>query len=129
MRQYTKSMLKLKEDNDRNYAADISGKNDTASQIINKTKQEHSDADSVTIPSNEVDGNSSTQTSTIEITNNGSQTDNEIRKMANALKAQGLTANFKVNLNNESKEDRVATLLENSVSFSKREFMKTFNLL
>lgn len=129
MKQYKKPMVRLKEDNDRNYAADISGKNDTASQIINKTKQEHSDADSVTIPSNEVDGNSSTQTSTIEVTNNGSQTDNEIRKMANALKSQGLNANFKVNLNNESKEHRVANLLENSVSFSKREFMKTFNLL
>lgn len=121
---YFKKDIVLKEDNERNYAASTDASNDTASEIVNKTKQEHSDADAVTIPGKEIDGSSSTQVATVNVQNTPQDLQNA-QKIARTLQSQGQDVNFKVNLNNSVKKD--GKLIE-SVTFTKEElgkFLKT----
>ena len=121
---YFKKDIVLKEDNERNYAASTDASNDTASEIVNKTKQEHSDADAVTIPGKEIDGSSSTQVATVNVQNTPQDLQNA-QKIARTLQSQGQDVNFKVNLNNSVKKD--GKLIE-SITFTKEElgkFLKT----
>jgi hypothetical protein len=117
---YSKRNLKLKEDVERNYAASTDSVNSTPSQIVNDTKAKHSDATAVTIDGNEMDGNASTQTATVEVGNTPNELNNA-QRMARTLSNQGINTNFKVNLNN-SKE--VSGELVESVTFCKGELSK-----
>lgn len=114
---YYKRDLVLKEDNERNYAASTDSANATPSELVNKTKQEHSDADAVTIPGKEMDGNSGTQVATVNV-NNTPQDLQNAQKMARTLQSQGQDVNFKVNLNNSY--SREGNIMEN-VTFTKKE--------
>jgi hypothetical protein len=121
---YYKKDIVLKEDNDRNYAASTDASNATPSELVNKTKQEHSDADAVTIPGKEMDGNTSTQVATVNVQNTPQDLQNA-QKMARTFQAQGQDVNFKVNLKNSVQ--REGNLVE-SVTFTKGElgkFLKT----
>ena len=118
-RTYFKRDLVLKEDNERDYAASTASSNASPSEIVNKTKSEHSDADSVTIPGNEMDGNGSTQTTTVDVHNTPQDLQNA-QKIARTLKSQGQDVNFKVNLNNSM--EREGSLVE-SVTFTKGELV------
>jgi hypothetical protein len=108
----------LKEDNNKNYAADTDSSNATPSELVNQTKREHSDADSVTIPGQEIDGNTQTQVSTVNI-DNTPQSLNNAQKMARTFQQQGQDVNFKVNLHNEYKPQ--GTPIVEGVTFTKRE--------
>jgi len=117
---YTKRSILLREEEDRNYAASTDHANATPSQIVSDTKAKHSDATAVTVDSNEIDGNTSTQTTTVEVDNTPEGLNNA-QKMARTLKGQNIDANFKVNLNNSRKIE--GSLVE-SVTFSKGELSK-----
>jgi hypothetical protein len=108
----------LKEDNNKNYAADTDSSNATPSELVNQTKREHSDADSVTIPGQEIDGNTQTQVSTVNI-DNTPQSLNNAQKMARTFQQQGQDVNFKVNLHNGYKPQ--GTPIVEGVTFTKRE--------
>ena len=113
----------LREDAEKNYAASTDGTNSSASDIVNKTKQEHSDADSVTIPGKEIDGSSSTQVATMNVNNTPQELQNA-QKMARTLQSQGQDVNFKVNLRNSY--ERNGNIVE-GVTFTKnelREFLR-----
>lgn len=121
---YYKKNLILKEDEERNYAASTDSFNATPSELVNKTKQEHSDADAVTIPGKEIDGDSNSQVATVNVNNTPSDLRNA-QKMAKTFQSQGQDVNFKVNLHNSFK--REGSLVE-GVTFTKRElvsFLKT----
>lgn len=117
---FRKGMLKLREDVERNYAADTSAATSSPSQIVQNTKSKHSDADSVTIPSSEMDNNSSTSTATVEVNNDSASLQNA-QKIARDMKAHGQDANFKVRLNNSF--ERKGRVVEN-VTFSKKELIE-----
>ena len=122
-RTYYKRQLMLREDAEKNYAASTDGTNSSASDIVNKTKQEHSDADSVTIPGKEIDGSSSTQVATMNVNNTPQELQNA-QKMARTLQSQGQDVNFKVNLRNSY--ERNGNIVE-GVTFTKnelREFLR-----
>lgn len=114
---YLKQDIRLKEDTDRNYAVTTDCSNASPSELINKTKAEHSDADSVTIPGKEMDGDSNTQVATVNI-NNTSQDLQNAQKMAKTFQSQGQDVNFKVNLHNSVQ--REGNLVE-CVTFTKKE--------
>lgn len=122
---YYKKNLILKEDNERNYAASTDAANASPSELVNKTKQEHSDADAVTIPGKEMDGNTSTQVSTVNV-NNTPQDLQNAQKMAKVFQSQGQDVNFKVNLHNGY--EREGSLVE-GVTFTKKELVNFFNNL
>lgn len=118
---FFKKDLKLREDVDKNYAASTNSVNASPSELVNKTKSEHSDADSVTITGNEIDGDSSTQTTTVDINNTPSDLQNA-KKIARSLKTQGIDANFKVNLNNSKKFE--GNIISEGITFTKEELTK-----
>lgn len=109
-RTFLKKDIVLKEDTEKNYAASTKSSNASPSEIVNKTKQEHSDADAVTIPGKELDGSASTQVTTIDV-NNTPQDLQKAQKIARTLDGQGEDVEFKVNLGE-------------SVTFSKKELSK-----
>jgi hypothetical protein len=115
---YRRRNIGIKEDNERNYAADTSSSNATPSELVNQTKKQHSDADSVTIPSQEIDGNTQTQVSTVNI-DNTPQSLNNAQKMARTFQQQGQDVNFKVNLHNGYKPQ--GTPIIEGITFTKRE--------
>lgn len=114
---YYKKDIMLKEDQERNYAASTDAVNASPSEIVNKTKSEHSDADAVTVTAKEMDGNSNTQTTTVDV-NNTPQDLHNAQKMAKTFQSQGIDANFKVNLNNSV--ERFGNLVE-GITFTKGE--------
>ena len=114
---YFKRDLVLKEEEEKNYAASTTSSTSSPSEIVNKTKQEHSDAEAVTVSGKEMDGNSSTQVSTVNV-NNTPQDLQNAQKMARTLQAQGQDVNFKVNLRNSY--ERKGSLVE-GVTFTKKE--------
>jgi hypothetical protein len=117
---YKKKNIMLKEEEDRNYAASTDHVNATPSEIVNDTKAKHSDANSVTIPSEEIDGNTGSQTATVEVDDTQAGL-NTAQKMARDLSGKNMPVNFKVNLNNSKKVD--GSLVE-SVTFTKGELSK-----
>lgn len=118
---YTKRDIVLKEDNERNYAASTDLANASPSELVNKTRQEHSDADAVTIPGKEMDANASTQVSTVSV-NNTPQDLQNAQRMAKVLQSQGQDVNFKVNLNNST--ERKGNIVSEGITFTKRELSK-----
>ena len=121
---YFKRDIVLKEDNEKNYAATTDCANASPSELVTKTKEEHSDADAVTIPGKEMDGNNNTQVATVDVQNTPQDLQNA-QKMARTFQSQGQDVNFKVNLNNSV--EREGNLVE-SVTFTKKElcnFLKT----
>ena len=117
---YTKNQVRLKEEVEKNYAGDTSGVNSSPSDIVNKTKSEHPDATAVTVPGNEIDGNGSTQTPTIE-TDNTPQGLQNAQRLTRASSQQGVNPNVKINLNNGVEYDG-EPLTE--IKFTKRELAK-----
>lgn len=117
MKKYLKKNISLKEDQERNYAASTDSANATPTELVTKTKQEHSDADAVTIPGKEIDGNSNTQTATVDVQNTPSALQNA-QKMARTFQSQGQDVNFKVKLNN-SRE--VKGEIVEGINFTKAE--------
>ena len=117
---YLKQNIKLREDVEKNYAASTNSNNATASEIVNKTKSEHSDADAVTIPGKEIDGSANTQVTTIDVNNNPTDLQNA-QRIARTLQSQGQDVNFKVNL----KEGNIVE----SITFSKKELSRFLETL
>ena len=113
---FLKKNISLKEDTEKNYAANTTSSNATASEIVNKTKQEHSDADAVTIPGKEIDGSTNSQVTTVDVNNNPQELQ-KAQKIAQTMQSQGQDVEFKVNLKNES-------VIRESVTFTKRELSK-----
>ena len=120
-RTFFKRDLVLKEDVERNYAASTDKVNSSPSELVNKTKQEHSDADSVTVTGDEIDGDTSTQTTTVEVNNTPSDLQ-KAQKMARTLKSQGINTNFKVNLNNSKNIE--GDVIGECITFTKGELSK-----
>ena len=120
-RSFFKRDLVLKEDVERNYAASTDEVNSSPSELVNKTKQEHSDADSVTVTGDEIDGDTSTQTTTVEVNNTPSDLQ-KAQKMARTLKSQGINTNFKVNLNNSKNIE--GDVIGECITFTKGELSK-----
>ena len=120
-RTFFKRDLVLKEDVERNYAASTDEVNSSPSELVNKTKQEHSDADSVTVTGDEIDGDTSTQTTTVEVNNTPSDLQ-KAQKMARTLKSQGINTNFKVNLNNSKNIE--GDVIGECITFTKGELSK-----
>ena len=118
---FFKRDLVLKEDVERNYAASTDEVNSSPSELVNKTKQEHSDADSVTVTGDEIDGDTSTQTTTVEVNNTPSDLQ-KAQKMARTLKSQGINTNFKVNLNNSKNIE--GDVIWECITFTKGELSK-----
>lgn len=118
---FFKRDLVLKEDVERNYAASTDEVNSSPSELVNKTKQEHSDADSVTVTGDEIDGDTSTQTTTVEVNNTPSDLQ-KAQKMARTLKSQGINTNFKVNLNNSKNIE--GDVIGECITFTKGELSK-----
>jgi hypothetical protein len=123
---YSKKYLRLKEDDnsgERDYAADTSGTDSNPSTIAMKTRSEHP----VTMTGDEVDGDSSTQTQTVDVNGNDPKMNQNVKQMAQAFKQRNMPVNFRVDLNTESKIRSKKNLNEvrnNSISFTKREFNK-----
>lgn len=120
MKIFKKKNIMLKEDagNEKNYAADTSGANSTPSEIVAKTKAEHPDATSVTVPGNEIDGDTSTQTQTVKTGTDPNSLANAT-KLAKTAKAQGQNVNFEFSTKQESVEK--GGLVIESVTFTKKE--------
>lgn len=118
---FYKKDLVLKEEAEKNYAASTTSTTSSPSELVSKAKSEHSDADAVTIDGSEIDGNSSTQTATIEVNDTPQELQNA-QKMARTLHSQGQDANFKVNLHNSKKIE--GNRLTEGVTFSKIELSK-----
>ena len=121
-----KKHILIKEDTDeRDYAADVNSSNSdgNASSIVSQTKSEHPDADSVTIPSSSLNGDSSTQPETVEMNKNNPNLNSDARVIAQSLKSRGINANFKINTESRAvSKDKMTNIYENSIPFSGKEF-------
>lgn len=104
-------------------AADTTGRNDSAQKIVNDTKAQNPNAGAVVIPSHEIDGNTSTQTSTMEVNNDPVSLQNA-QKMAQQFGRMGQDVQFKVNLRNESRDTYLP--LTEGIHFSKKELNEWF---
>ena len=119
MKKIPKKNLLLKEDSatEKTYAASTDGQNSTPQEIKAKTQQQHPDATAVEVPGKEIDGNTSTQVSTMEI-NDDPQSLANAQKMARTFQSQGQDVNFKIKLHNSVQ--RQGKLVE-GVTFTKGE--------
>ena len=111
MRKFQKEDILLKEDLTSTtkpaVAAATDGTNDTPQKIVNDTMSKNPSAGSVVINGNEIDGNTSSQTSTVEIGNDPASLQNA-QKMAQQFGRMGQDVQFKVNVHE-------------GVSFTKKE--------
>ena len=119
MKKILKKNLVLKEDSatEKTYAASTDGVNATPQDVKAKTQQQHPDATAVEVSAKEIDGNTQTQVSTMEV-NDDPQSLANAQKMARTFQSQGQDVNFKIRLHNSVQ--RQGSLVE-GVTFTKGE--------
>lgn len=120
MKKFLKKNLILKEEDTTSrpaVAASTDGTNDTPQKIVNDTKTKNPNAGSIVIPGKEMDGNTSTQTSTMEVNNDPTSLHNA-QRLAQQANRMGQDIQFKVNVG-ESKRNREP--ITEGVQFTKKE--------
>lgn len=116
MKKFLKKNLILKEEDTTSrpaVAASTDGTNDTPQKIVNDTKTKNPNAGSIVIPGKEMDGNTSTQTKTVEVGDNPTSL-KDAQKMASEFQ----DIQFKVNLHNGKTYNKP---IVEGVQFTKKE--------